>query len=231
MGGRDGAAPAAVRPAAVGAPWAAAAWAAVAVVWIGYFVLRAIDAPELVERCAKGLLMPVLLLAIVGATRPATPRLLAAGLLLAMVGDVAIDIRFEAGMVGFLAMQVAYIAGFLGLGAAGRLRRLWPAPVGYAVLWIAVNLALGPELGELRLPVLVYSAAICAMAALAVGVGARVGIGAALFVVSDALIGAGEAGVDFTGRSALIMPTYLAGQYLIATGWARAARPDVRLPL
>jgi uncharacterized membrane protein YhhN len=216
---------------APGTPWARWAWTALAIVWAGYFLLRALDAPEAVERIAKGLLMPALLVAVVGSLGRATPRLLVVGLLWATVGDVAIDIVFEAGMVGFLIMQLTYIVGFVGLGAVAGLRRRWPAAVGYAALWVVVNVLLGPELGELRVPVLVYSAAICTMAALAAGVSARVGVGAALFVASDALLGAGVADVDFPGRSALVLPAYLAGQYLIATGWARAVRPDVRLPL
>ena len=215
---------------AVGTSWARLGWVVLAVVWAGYFLLRALAVPESLEHVAKGLLMPALLLAIVGAMGRATPRLLVLGLVLAMVGDIAIDIMFEAGMAGFLAMQLTYIAGFVGLGAMPVLRRRWPAAATYAALWVGVNLVLGPELGDLRIPVLVYSAAICVMAALAVGVSARVGVGAALFLLSDALIAAGEADVEFSGRAALIMPTYLAGQYLIATGWARAVRPEVAIP-
>ena len=98
-------------------------------------------------------------------------------------------------------------------------------------MWITVNLALGPALGDLRLPVLVYSAALCTMAALGAGVNARIGVGAALFLISDTLIACGEADLDYVGRSALVMPTYLAAQYLIATGWLRRVSPGVRLPL
>jgi uncharacterized membrane protein YhhN len=134
-------------------------------------------------------------------------------------------------MVGFLLMQVCYIGGFLALGAAQGLRRRWPVGVLYAGICAGANLVLGPTLGDLRLPVLVYSVAICTMAALAAGVSTRVGLGAALFLISDALIGIGEAGIDLPGRSDLVMPTYLAGQYLITTGWVRRVRPEVRLPL
>ncbi len=207
------------------------AWIGLGLLWAGFLVVRLADLAEPVERAGKALLMPAPLVAIVAGLGRATPRWLVAGLVLATVGDIAIDIRFEAGMAGFLAMQVCYIAGFLALGAWSGLRGRWAAPLGYAALWAVVNLLLGPQLGELRLPVLVYSAAICAMASLAVGVGARVGVGAALFVVSDALIAVGEAGLDLPAGAALVMPTYLAGQYLIATGWARRVRPEVRLPV
>ena len=101
----------------------------------------------------------------------------------------------------------------------------------YAGIWLGVNLGLGPEFGDLRIPVLVDSLAICIMAALAAGVSTRVAIGAALFLVSDFSLAVGEAGIDFAGPSAIVMPTYLAAQYLIATGWARRVDPDVLVPI
>ena len=219
----DGAQPSAWPPAE------RAAWLALAVVWATYLLARTLDL-ELLERTTKGLLVPVLLLWAWTALGAAIPRWLVAGLVLATVGDIAIDVRFEAGMLGFLGMQLCYIAGFLALGAAGSLRRRWPAVLVYGLIWIGANGALGPSLGALRIPVLVYSLAICVMAALAVGVSARVGVGAALFLLSDALIALGRADVEFAGRAFLVMPAYLAGQYLITTGWARRVRPDVRLP-
>jgi len=128
-------------------------------------------------------------------------------------------------------MQICYTVGFLGLGAWGGLRRRWSPALVYAAIWLAVNVGLGPQFGDLRIPVLVYSLAICIMAALASGVSTRVGIGAALFLVSDLFLAFGQAGIDFAGRSAIIMPTYLAAQYLIATGWARRVDPDVLVPI
>lgn len=208
-----------------------AAWLVVAAVWAGYFLVRTLDAAGPVERVAKGLLMPALLLWVLAALGPAAPRWLVAGLVFVTVGDIAIDVTLEAGLVGFLVMQICYIAGFLALGAAGGLRRRWRVAAGYAAVWIGVNAVLGPSLGDLQVPVLVYSLAICVMASLAAGVSTRVGLGAALFLLSDALIALGEAGIGLPGRAVLIMPTYLAGQYLIATGWARLVRPDVQVPV
>jgi uncharacterized membrane protein YhhN len=208
-----------------------AAWIVVGVVWASYFLLRALGAAEWIEHVAKGLLMPVLLAWVVMALGSAAPRWLVAGLVLATVGDIAILYVFEFGILGFLAMQICYTVGFLGLGAWGGLRRRWSPALVYAAIWLAVNVGLGTQFGDLRIPVLVYSLAICIMAALASGVSTRVGIGAALFLVSDLFLAFGQAGINFTGRSAVIMPTYLAGQYLIATGWARRVDPDVLVPV
>jgi uncharacterized membrane protein YhhN len=178
------------------------------------------------ERVLKALLMPALLLWVLAAAGRGAPRWLVAGLVFATVGDIAIDLDFVAGMLGFLVMQLCYIAGFVRAGAVRRIRQRWWPVLAYGTIWLAANVGLGPQLGELRLPVAVYSLAICVMAALATAVSRRVGIGAALFVVSDALIAAGEAGVDVPLRSALVMPTYLAAQWCIASGWLAAAWRD-----
>lgn len=211
-------------------------WVVLAVVWAAYFAVAWLDAPTVTERILKGLLMPALLVAAVVALRDARPPTpvpgwLVAGLVFATVGDIAIDVRFEAGLAGFLVMQICYIVGFLGLRALAGLRARWWPALGYGLLWIGINVFLGPTLGALQVPVLFYSAAICVMAALGAGVSTRVGIGALLFVISDSLIALGEADVDVIGRAYLVMPTYLLGQYLITTGWVRRVNPRTWLPL
>ena len=57
------------------------------------------------------------------------------------------------------------------------------------------------------------------------------GSAALLFVISDALIGVDKAGAGFPGRGLIVMLTYFAAQYLIATGWARRVDPDVLVPV
>ena len=158
------------------------------------------------------------------------PRWLVAGLTFATLGDVLLDIWFEVGMVGFLVMHLCYIAGFLRLGAWAGLRTRWPVAIAYLLVGVGANVVLWPHLGHLALPVLIYSTAILTMAALASGVANRVGLGGALFVISDALIGVDEAGAGFPGRGLIVLLTYLAAQYLIATGWARRVDPDVLVP-
>ena len=207
-----------------------AAWRLLAVAWAGFFVATWLGAPEPLERILKGLLMPALLVCVLVQGDARRYRWLVLGLVFATVGDIAIDVTLEAGLVGFLVMQACYIVGFVRLGAAQAASARWAA-LGYALVWASANLVLGPSLGELQVPVLVYSAALCTMAALGAGVNARVGIGAALFLISDTLIACGVADVDFAGRSALVMPTYLAGQYLIATGWLRRVHAAAWLPL
>lgn len=207
------------------------AWAVVGVSWSAYLVLLVTGFQGPAVTVAKGTLMATLLAWVLVALGPRAPRWLVAGLAFALLGDVLIDIRFEIGMVGFLLMQLCYIAGFLGLGAWTGLRARWPVGVAYLLVGVGANVALGPHLGALAIPVLVYSTAILTMAALASGVDGRVGAGALLFVISDALIGVDKAGAGFPGRGLVVMVTYLAAQYLIATGWARRVDPDVVIPI
>jgi uncharacterized membrane protein YhhN len=195
-------------------------------------VLVALGGPEAVRIVIKGLLMPSLLLWVLVALGPAAPRLLVAGLVLATVGDIGLefDATFLLGMAGFLAMQVCYVLGFIGLGAWPAVRRNWPIALGYLAFWVGANLVLGPRLDDLRIPILVYSLGLCVMAVFAAGVGRRVGTGGLLFLISDMLIGLQLADLDFAGRGVVVMLTYLPAQYLIATGWARRVRPDVPVP-
>ena len=155
-------------------------------------------------------LLLLLLLAWVVVTRGAmAPRLLVVGMVFAWLGDSA---------------------GFIRMGALPVLRRRWWIPVLAAALWLALNLVLGPQLGDLRLPLAVYSAALVAMATLSLAISTQIGVGGVLFLVSDLLIGLNAAGIDFPGRGALVMATYALAQVLIVTGWVArdvAARDSV----
>jgi uncharacterized membrane protein YhhN len=203
----------------------------VAVSWGVYLAMEVTRFEGALRTVVKGTLMATLLAWVLVALGSRAPRWLLSGLAFALLGDVMLDITFVIGMVSFLVMQLCYIAGFLGLGAWAGLRARWPVGVAYVLVGVGANVALGPNLGALAIPVLIYSTAILTMAALASGVGGRVGVGAALFVVSDALIGVDKAGAGFPGRGLIVLVTYLAAQYLIATGWARRVDPDVLVPV
>ena len=81
-----------------------------------------------------------------------------------------------------------------------------------------------PQMGEKALPIAVYAAVLTTMAATASlrrATSAWVASGAALFVVSDGLIGVRLAGVASPVVPAAIFVTYFAAQGLISEGWAR----------
>ncbi|WP_432096732.1 lysoplasmalogenase [Streptomyces sp. bgisy100] len=186
------------------------------------------SSPRGLRRAAKPLLMPALAVHVLR-RRPDTsapvPKALVAGLAFAAAGDTALLFdehkpAFLLGMAAFLGTQVSYTAGCTGLGALrGIARKPWPA-VGCLAGWAAVNAALAPTLDkQLRLPVAGYSLALVAMTVTALGVGGRVGAGAAAFLGSDLLIGLKEAGREVPSQEVLIMAGYLLGQYLLTSGW------------
>ncbi|MEH1014720.1 lysoplasmalogenase family protein [Micromonospora sp. CPCC 206060] len=181
----------------------------------------------LVQWLAKPLLAPLLLLWLWQRQRRPDP--VALGLVFATAGDVALlidsPVAFLVGMGFFLGTQLSFLTAFLR-------RRRPPVPVvlGYLALWALLNVLLWSRLGALRLPILGYSLALTAMAAAAVGIGRRVAVGGALFLVSDLLIGLGAAGLELPGQGLLVMTTYIAALLLITTGWAAPAAPATAGP-
>jgi uncharacterized membrane protein YhhN len=189
----------------------------------------------------KALLMPVLLAWLLVYTRghlTGPLRLLTLGLLFAWAGDVLLegdgDLFFIAGLLAFLAMQVCYILAFTRVPGPGLVRAWKIALVPFVAVWLALNILVSP--GALRVPVLLYSVVLVAMAVAALDLvirvpqdkGWRVAIGAALFVVSDGLIALTAFGplATSTGASITIMTTYIAAQGLITTGFTAALVPE-----
>lgn len=184
-------------------------------------------APRGRSRAAKPLLMPALAAhALRGRGTQPLPKPLVAGLACATAGDTALlwdrnEKAFLTGMAAFLGTQLSYTAGMTTqLGAAKGLRAKPKRAVAVLAGWAAVNAVLAPTLERrLRLPVAGYSLALAAMGAAALGVGGKVAVGAASFLLSDLLIGLQAAGREFPSQEVLVMAGYLAGQYLITTGW------------
>jgi uncharacterized membrane protein YhhN len=179
----------------------------------------------------KPLLIPLLLVWLLrAAPRGWLRTTVAVGLALSWAGDVLLlgsgDGWFLAGLGAFLAAQVAYSLGFVRFLGASIVRRRPLLVLPYLAVLVAMVGGLAADLGVLLLPVAVYGAVIVTMAVLATGVSPLVGLGAALFVVSDALIAA----TSLTGRLDLpasgvwVMATYLAAQALIAVGVAARLR-------
>ncbi|GAA3450867.1 lysoplasmalogenase [Dactylosporangium matsuzakiense] len=167
---------------------------------------------------AKPLIAPVLIWCVASLRQgERRPNLMIAALAFATVGDIVLlvpgTLPFVLGMAAFLGTQVMLTIAFVGR----RRPKSWTV-VGYGVLWVVVNTSLWNQLGGLRVPILVYSIALTAMACAATAISARTGVGGALFLLSDLLIGVGAAGMDFPGRDLVVMSTYAAALYLIATG-------------
>ena len=182
----------------------------------------------------KPLLMPVLAaftLAAAGDSDAAgdgkkAVRLPAAGMALSGLGDIALagpDAWFVPGMGAFAAAHACYITALARGGAARGVRPRVAA--GYVALWAVLIAVLWRGLGSLRVPVAAYSLLLVAMAIMASGRNRAATAGGALFVVSDALIACGLAGISLLPRQeSAVMPTYVAAQFLLAAGYLRPQR-------
>jgi len=105
------------------------------------------------------------------------------------------------------------------------LRRRWPITALYVATWAALIVLLWPGLGALRIPVALYALLLTGTAATSAGFGLRTGLGGLLFFVSDGLISLRLADLPQPPLADLwIMSTYIAAQYLLASGVLRAQR-------
>ena len=147
---------------------------------------------------------------------------------LLLMGDG--DAYFTGGIAAFLVTQVCYIVAFTRIPGPGLVRAWRIALVPYAVIWIVLNLLVSPGVGDMRIPVLLYSVVLISMAVAALDLvirvpqrlGWRIAAGALLFVASDAVIALTAFGPlsSSPALTGLIMATYVAAQALIVTGMA-----------
>ncbi|WP_329787366.1 lysoplasmalogenase [Lentzea sp. DG1S-22] len=178
-----------------------------------------------VRKVTKTALMPALAVA----TPPRDPGM-AVGLAGSWAGDVALlgdsDRAFRTGLTSFLVAHLGYTAALARRSASGSRAAVVPIVAASAAGAVAFARAAGP-MGR---PVGLYALTLGTMVAAAStvrGPGARrVFGGAALFAVSDALLGASR--FVLSGRaarvaSAGVMPTYAAAQYLIHTGFEESS--------
>ncbi len=150
--------------------------------------------------------------------------LVLAGLLFSLAGDIALmfpEKWFTAGLVSFLTAHVFYILAFK--PGPGR-----PIPAGLFFPFIIFGLLmfriLAPKLGPMKLPVLVYIAAITVMAAFAAGRFVDKGgirpllafAGAVLFLLSDSVLAYDRFANKLGPAQAIILGTYFPAQLLIA---------------
>jgi uncharacterized membrane protein YhhN len=156
--------------------------------------------------------------------RPLYGRLILAGLVLSLAGDVFLMLkrkRFIEGLVCFLIAHLFYGAAFL----SGVALRPPVLPLLFLLAFAAVAFAvLSPHLGKMRIPVAVYILVITAMAALAANryfqvrdAGAFLALsGAALFLVSDTSLAVNRFVRKRRLGQLLTLGTYFAAQILIA---------------
>jgi uncharacterized membrane protein YhhN len=208
-------------------------------------VLAGRDAGRL-RRLTKPLLMPALSGAFLGAAdrAPVVPRRATlAAQALSGAGDIALlghgDRAFLAGLGSFFGAHVAYLVGLGSLrdrDGSPLARRGTRVALGlWAVAGPAMTLAARRRDPTLAVPVAGYVTILSAVLgaattldpALPAAARRRIASGAALFLVSDTVLGIRELVLDERSATvdALVMASYTAGQGLIAAGVAELSGP------
>lgn len=185
------------------------------------------------DSVSKAALMPALALAFLVLTGELGGRWswgTAAALLLAWVGDLALnvprDVWFLVGLTAFFLVHLVYVAVFWPFARrSGYLRRPWAA-IPYGLWWVVLLVVSAPNLGELLVPVAVYGLVLGASATVAVGVNRTAAWGSAVFLFSDSLLALSRYADWFAlpHEDIAVMATYIAGQGLIVLGLVRAGR-------
>ncbi len=202
------------------------------------------DFGGVVANVSQWLLMPLLAATLWNAAplpRPRIVQLTVVALLCSWAGDTVPDFvpggaAFFVMMALFLCAQVVYVAAFAPDRERSVLRRRRGVLVAYAIVYAAVVVTVAAVLlpmGWQAVPfvvgIAVYGAVLVAMAVLATGVDRLAGVGGALFLVSDGLIGLAQAvPATYTAlppgvHGFLVMLTYIAAQTLLAAGVRRRA--------
>jgi len=178
-------------------------------------------------RVLKPLTMVLIITTAIMARTPvpaAYKTLVLAGLLFSLAGDIALmfpEKWFTAGLVAFLVAHVFYILAFKpGPGHALSAGMFIP----FIIFGLLMFRILSPSLGPMKFPVLVYIAAITAMAGLAAGRFIDMGgirpllafAGAVLFLVSDSVLAYDRFAKKLGPAQAIILGTYFPAQLLIA---------------
>lgn len=204
-------------------PRGKAALAGFGVVAAAHLISQFVDPDGIFESATQILLMPALAAVLVAGT--ATPTRLSRIVLVALgaswLGDSVP--RFLADDPGFLAMvgcflvaQVAYIAGFAPYRSESAPWSEWRCRLPYLAAFAGLVAWCLPSAGVLAPPVIVYGAALTAMAMLSPGVSTTAGVGGAIFMASDGLIALHAfPGVTLPVHDFWVMLTYLVGQGLI----------------
>jgi uncharacterized membrane protein YhhN len=147
-----------------------------------------------------------------------------AGLLFSLAGDIFLMLprdRFTAGLVSFLIAHLFYIASFT--FESGRASSVWGA-IPFLIYGSLMLRVLWRDLGEMRLPVMIYMLVILVMGWTAASrlmmTGERGSMfaftGALFFIASDSMLAVERFKGRFKGAQAFILTTYFAAQWLIA---------------
>jgi len=147
-------------------------------------------------------------------------------LVFAWLGDVFLlaEDRFIFGLGSFLIMQLLYVICFL-IGHNFHGKREWFYAALLLATTAAVNFMLWPHVGDLRIPVIVYTLAIGLMSYVAYSRDLlskgymSIWIGTVFFLVSDSLLAINLFNGPIAMGGILVMSTYIIAQFMITVGY------------
>jgi uncharacterized membrane protein YhhN len=183
----------------------------------------------------KGLLIPVLWLAVYFSSEFPSKKILLGALFFSWIGDVILlfanisEIYFILGLVAFLISHIIYIILFNKQNKPDVPKNKGIFFIGLIaiVIYLATMLTvLLPKLGDLQLPVIVYALTISTMLLYAFSgyliwkkpANTYIFVGAIIFVLSDSILAMDKFYEPIYKNSFFIMLTYLMAQYLIVIG-------------
>jgi uncharacterized membrane protein YhhN len=199
-----------------------------------YLAITALNQEEF-ARLLKPLLLPLLLLAVFFTDTFGTKKILLTALTFSWIGDIILlfankgEIYFILGLVSFLISHVFYIVLFSKQTITKSINNKLSFASGIGVIllyFLGMITTLGPKLGSLTIPVIVYAIVISSMLFFALKGSFQwntipyqaVLIGALFFIASDSILAFNKFYEPIPYASFLIMITYLAAQYGIVWG-------------
>ena len=199
-----------------------------------YLLITAFNQEE-IARVVKPILLPILLIAVYFSESFSTKKILETALIFSWIGDVILlfadkgEIYFILGLVAFLISHLFYIVLFskqtISKSISNKLS--FGAGIGLILIYFSVMIAtLGPKLGPLTLPVVIYAVVISTMLYYALKGSYQwnsipynsVLIGAVFFISSDSILAFNKFYHPIPQASFSIMITYLLAQYSIVWG-------------
>lgn len=199
-----------------------------------YLTITALNLEE-IARVLKPFLLPILLIAVYFSNRFSSKKILLTALTFSWIGDIVLlfanqgELYFIVGLVAFLISHVFYIVLFNKQTVTKSISNKisFGAGIGLILLYFfGMITTLGPKLGPLTVPVVVYAIVISSMLYFALKGSYQwnaipyqsVLVGALFFIASDSILAFNKFYQPIPYASFLIMITYLAAQYGIVWG-------------
>ena len=201
---------------------------------IFYLLITAFNQED-IARILKPFLLPILVFAVASSAHFGTKKILITALTFSWIGDVILlfadkgEIYFILGLVAFLVSHVFYIVLFSKQAISKTIsnKLSFGAGIGLILLYFfGMITTLGPKLGSLTIPVVIYAVVISTMLFYALKGSFQwntipyqsVLIGAIFFISSDSILAFNKFDQPIPYASFLIMITYLAAQFCIVWG-------------